>query len=238
MRRAVFAILLAAALTATSSAFARTDGTHLEVAAGVTPTFVQDPAYEAFSKDDLRAERMGGDLRLEVAKLGHFRLVPYVAYRGAWDDGSPYGVVDTRFAAHDFAGGLRLRTWFLSWLGAFAQVEGGVTYVRMDGDLNGMDAAGPGARTEYSDKAATWLAGGLLGVELRLPPALFKRHGVDWLDFGVELGGGYLRRGEIDLQPSLGGGDDNSLPVEDTADWGKVNLSGWTFQVMFTVSLF
>jgi len=238
MKRLVFACLLAASLTAASAAFARIDGVHLEVAAGVTPTFVGDPAYEAFSADDLRAERFGADLRVEIAKLGYFRLVPFVSYRAALEAGSPYGVLDTNLVAHDFAGGLRLRTWFRSWVGAFLEVEGGVTYAAMSAEMDDLGVGGPGARTEYSDKAATWLAGGLLGLEFRLPPAVFRRHGVDWLDFGLEVGGGYLRRGEIDLNPALEGGDENSLAVSDTASWGGLNLSGWTFQVMFTVSLF
>jgi hypothetical protein len=237
MKRALCACLVVACLTAASAAFARVDGTHLEVAAGITPTFIHDHAYEAFSRDDLRAERFGADLRVEVVKLGHFRLVPYFTYRGAVDDGAPYEIMNTSFGAHDFAAGLRLRTWFRSWIGAFLQAEGGVTYVKMDGTLNG-GSGSPGMRSEYSDKAATWLVGGLLGLELRLPPAVFKRRGVDWLDFGLEIGGGYLRRGEIDLDPALEGGDENSLELADTADWGGLNLSGWTVQVAFTVSLF
>jgi hypothetical protein len=238
MRRALFATILLAAIAAASAASARVDGVHLEVAAGVTPTFVHDPGYEALSRDDLRAERFGGDLRVEVAKFGHFRLAPYLSYRGAIDEGEPYGVVDTRLDAHDFAAGLRLRTWFLSWLGAFLQAEGGITYARVGGELIGMEGVGPGVPTEYSDKAATWLAGGMLGVELRLPPAVFKRRNVDWLGFGLEIGGGYLRRGEIDVAPTLAGGDENSLATAGTEGWGSVNLSGWTVQVMLTVSLF
>ena len=238
MKRLLSACALAASLAAASAASARVDGVHLEVAAGATPTFVADPAYEAFSADDLRAERFGADLRVEVVKLGYFRLVPFVSYRAAVEAGSPYGVLDTALGAHDFAAGMRLRTWFRSWIGAFLEVEGGVTYAVMSGDLYDVTDGGPGVRNEYSDKAATWLVGGLLGLELRIPPAVFRRRGVDWLDFGIELGGGYLRRGEIDLSPKLEGGDENSLAVSDSADWGGVNLSGWTVQVMFTVSLF
>jgi len=239
MTRALcLASLVAAMLCAAPAAFARVDGTHLELSAGITPMFIQDPAYEAFSADDLRAERVGADLRVEVAKLGYIRFVPFIAYRGARDEGSPYGVVDTRFAAHDFAGGLRIRTWFRSWIGVFLEVEGGVTYVKADGELDDVDDDAPGMRSEYSDRVATWLVGGLLGLELRLPPAVFKRRNVDWLDFGIEIGGGYLRRGEINLDPELEGGDDNSLALADPADWGGLNLSGWVVQVMFTVSLF
>jgi len=238
MRRILSACLLFAALCAAGAAQARVDGVHLEIAGGVAPAFVHDHAYEAFSDDNLRAERFGGDLRVEVGKLGYFRFVPYVSYRVAVDAGSPYGVVDTHLGMHDFSGGLRIRTWFRSWIGAFAAVEGGATYVTMGGELYSDQDTGPGARTEYSDRAATWLVGGLLGVELRLPPAVFKRHGVDWIDFGLELGGGYLRRGEVDLAPKLEGGDEHSLEVGGSADWGGLNLSGWTVQAMLTVSLF
>jgi hypothetical protein len=238
MKRTLSLCILAAALVAAASASANSDGVHLELAGGLTPTFVQDPGYEAFSEDDLRAERLGADLRVEVVKLGYFRLVPFVSYRGAADEGSPHRIMDTTFAAHDFAAGLRVRTWFRSWIGAFLEVEGGVSYVKMSGELEDVDDSAPGMRADYSDKAATWLVGGLVGVELRLPPAIFKRRNVDWIDFGLEIGGGYLRRGEIDFSPDLGGGDDNSLALADPADWGGLNLSGWTVQFMFTISLF
>ncbi|MCK9461061.1 MAG: hypothetical protein M0R80_15615 [Proteobacteria bacterium] len=237
MTRIAATCILVALLAAAAGASAEVDGTHLEVAAGATPVFVQDPAYAAFSADDLRASRFGLDLRVEAAKLGFFRLVPYLGYRVGVDDGSPYDVMDTHIGAHDFVGGLRVRTWFRSSVGAFLDVQGGVTYLKMSGSLT-EDDLGPGARTEYSDRAATWLVGGLLGVELRLPPAIFKRRGIDWLDFGLEIGGGYLRRGEMDLDPELEGGDEYSLESGGTADWGGLNLSGWNLQVMLTVSLF
>jgi hypothetical protein len=243
MTRAAFlTALAAAALCAASAASAGADGTHLELSAGLSPTFVQDPAYEALSEDDLRAERLGADLRVEVARFGYFRLVPFLSYRGAGDRGSPYQILDTRLLAHDFAAGLRLRTWFRSWIGMFLEVEGGVTYLKLEGNLDEDDefddGSGPRARDEYSDEAATWLVGGLLGLELRLPPSIFRRRGIDWLDFGIEIGGGYLRRGEAELAPALGGGDENSLALAAPAGWGKVDLSGWVVQVMFTVSLF
>jgi hypothetical protein len=233
-RRLSSSAALVALLTAATPALAESDGTHLEIAGAVTPTFVQDPAYEAFSGADLRAERAGVDVRAQVAELGTIALVPFLSYRGAGDDGDPYGVLKTHLGAHDFTAGLRLRAWFRPWLGAFVQAEGGLTYARVHGRLYDSDSA----REEYSDDATTWCAGGLLGIELRLPPSLFEKQEIDWLDFGIEVGGGYLRRGEIDVSPALGGGDANSLPVADTADLGGLNLSGWTVQVALTVSLF
>ena len=217
-----------------AAARADADGAHLEVAAGVTPTFIQDPGYEAFSSSDLRAERAGADLRVQVAEFGTVALVPLISYRGVSEGGDPRGVMKTHLGVHDVTAGLRLRAWFQPWLGAFVQAEGGLTYARMRGELTDTSSA----RGDYSDDATTWCAGGLLGVELRLPPSLFERQKIEWLDFGLEVAGGYLRRGEIDLEPSLGGGDDNSLPLADTADFGGLNLSGWTVQVAFTISLF
>lgn len=229
---AATAALLALCL-APGPARAGADGPHLELAAAATPTFVQDPGYEAFSETDLRSERFGADLRVQALAFENLRLLPFLSYRGVGDEGSPYDVMDTRLGAHDFLAGLRLRAWFLSWLGAFVQVEGGFAYERFRAELND----GWGAH-EYEDDGFTWCAGGLLGVELRLPPKLFEKQGVDWLGFGVEVGGGYLRHGEIDVDPALEGGDENALPVADTAALGSLNLSGWTVQIALTVSLF
>lgn len=238
MKRVATLAALAALSLAALAAQAKTDGTHLEIAAGVAPTFVQDPAYEAFSSDDLRASRVGGDLRVEALTSKIVRLVPFVGYRFAMDAGSPHGIMDTTLAAHDFAAGLRLRAWFRSWFGAFLQLEGGLTYLKMEGELLDMEAAGPGVRTTYADDETTWLAGGLVGLEFRLPPRLLAKRHVDWLGFGFEIAGGYLRRGDVRFEPTLGGGDEHSLAVSSAPDLGEINLSGWVVQIAFTVSLF
>jgi len=238
MKRIAALAACAALWLASVAAAADADGTHLEIAAGLSPTFVQDPAYEAFSADDLRAARVGGDLRVEALTTKIVRLVPFVGYRFAADAGSPHQIMDTELAAHDFAAGLRLRAWFRSWIGAFLEVGGGLTYLEMDGDLLGTEGVGPGVRTTYADAETTWLLSGLLGLELRLPPRVLAKRDVDWLGFGLEIAGGYLRRGDVRFEPRPGGGDEHSLAISAAPDLGAINLSGWVVQVAFTVSLF
>ncbi len=211
--------------------------THLEIGLAATPTVVQDPALEAYSEKDLRMGRFGADIRLEVASFWRdIHLLPFIGYRGAVDDGDPFGMMETGLKTHDFFAGFRFRGWFQPWLGFFLEASGGLLLARMTGDI--WSAEGTGAKSRYEDDQLTWSAGGLAGMELRLSPAMLTRRGVTKFNFGGEIGAGYVRRGDISFSPELTGGDEYSLPVESTADWGEINLSGWFIQVGLTFSFF
>jgi len=233
-RATLIAALAAAAICLSSPAQART---HLELGLELSPTMVQDPAFEAFSEDDLRAVSFGFDARVEVASLWrNAKLLPVIGYRVALDEGAPYGVLDTSLTTHDLFAGLRLRGWLKPALGVFLQVTGGACWIRAEGSLT--EYLGDGSRTSYDGDDVTWSVGGLAGLEFRLSPAMLERRGVRRFNFGGEIGGGYLRRGEVEIDPSLGGGDENSLPVGQTESWGALNLSGWVFQIGVTLSFF
>ena len=236
MTRTAIAITVAAALLVAAHAAAA--DVKIELGLGVTPTELQDTTYEAVSSDDLRLIRAGGDIRLDTGSVGGIHFVPFIGYRFGYDEGYPLYVLDTRIMANDFLAGLRVRGWLLSWFGLFAEVQGGLLWVRFDAEVS--DDGGymyddlAGVRDTYHDDEVTWSVGGLLGAEVRISPRWLKQRGITWFDFGAELGAGYLRHGAVAFKPELGGGDEHSLPVGQTADWGEVNLSGWFIQLGVT----
>jgi hypothetical protein len=210
----------------------------LELALGLNPTMVQDPAYEAFSDTDLAVTRVGLDLRYEVADLGRgLRLAALLGYRWSRDEGHPLDVLDTRLQTHDFLAGLRLRAWVASFAALFVEAQGGVLWAELDAEISeDYWWAGEGARERYADDRVTWQAGGLAGAEFRISPAFLERRHVRRVGFGAELGAGYLRRGELEFAPALEGGDDLSLPAADPVSWGTVNLSGWFVQLAAVIT--
>jgi len=233
MKRMTFTMIAALALLLFGGA-ASAD-VKLELGLQVAPTELQDRGYEAVSSDDLSLLRAGGDIRLDIGSSAGLRFAPFVGYRFGVDEGDPYYVLDTRIVASDFLAGLRVRGWMLSWLGLFGEVQGGLLWVRLRAEVDeyGGYAYDPatGAREKYEDDEVTWTVGGLAGLEARISPRWLKKRGVTWFDFGAELGAGYLRRGAVAFKPDLVGGDEHSLPVGQTADWGDVNLSGWFVQL-------
>jgi len=160
--------------------------------------------------------------------------VPFIGYRFGLDEGDPFHMIDTRIVTSDFLAGLRVRGWVLSWLGLFAEAHGGLFWVRLNGEVSDdsyLYEEGAGVRDKYQDDEFTWTAGGLAGLEVRISPRWLKSRGVTWFDFGAELGAGYIRRGAVAFKPELSGGDEHSLPVGQTADWGELNMSGWFVQL-------
>lgn len=235
MKRTIV-FLAAAVVISVISPVASADA-HLELGLDVSPTLVQDPAFEAFSSSDLRSDRFGADLRVEVASFWrNIKLLPVIGYRISLDDGSPYDQFDTALQTHDLFAGLRFRGWFKPWMAAFLQVTGGACWARMEADIS--DINGGMGLDEYRARDVTWTVEGLVGLEFRLSPAFLARRGITRFNFGGEIGGGYLRRGEMQIDPELGGGDEHSLPVEQIEPWGDVNLSGWVVQIGLTLSFF
>ncbi|MFO8070330.1 MAG: hypothetical protein R6V85_00525 [Polyangia bacterium] len=231
-RSALCGFVLAAALAWSGRAEARE---HLELAAALAPIVLQDAGYEAFSEGDLAQPRFGADVRYEAASFARgLRLVPLIAYRVGYDQGEPFDEIDTRLFVHDFLAGLRLRGWLLPWLGLFVEARGGLLYARVHGEVE--DLGGPGVRERYEDDLLTWSAGGLGGIETRISPRWLARRGVRHFGFGAEISAGYLRRGNTEVSPELKGGDDNSLPLAQTAKWGTLNLSGWSIQTAVVFS--
>lgn len=198
-----------------------------------TPTFIHDSRYEAFSGDHPTALRYGGDIRVGAGAVGGFEFLPLVGYRGAADSGNPYGIIDSDLFVHDLFAGLRVRKPVLPWLAVFVEVTGGVVWINLDATQDSDQAVGSGelgARQDYSDSQITWSAGGLAGLELRIPKKFLTSRGVEKFGFGGHVGAGYLGRGEVSIEPELESGVDNAIPAE-TAPWGDVNLSGWFLQV-------
>ena len=225
MKRMKLSIITAAALTMASL---QAGAEPLEIGLALTPTFVQDDAYEAFSEGDLAATRFGLDLRSEILHIRGFRIVPFVAYRTAFDDGNPYGVVKTEVAMRDFLAGIRVRKGLATWLFVFAEASGGLLWVDMSGkgQSNSLDV-----KERYWDDQTTWSVGGLAGLETRISRNWLRSRGVRWFNFGVELGAGYVRRGDMTFDPELESGEEYDLPTESSGSWGEVNLSGWLIQI-------
>jgi hypothetical protein len=235
MKRLTITTLIVAAALSLAATEAGAD-VKLEVGLQVTPTELQDVGYEAVSSDDLSLTRAGGDLRLDLGSVSGVHFVPLIGYRVGVDEGNPYYMLDTRLVTNDFVAGLRVRGWLLSWLGVFVEAHGGLFWARLgaevDDDYSYYQAAG--VRERYEDDEFTWTAGGLGGVEVRISPRWLEKRGVTWFDFGAELGAGYIRRGAVAFRPELVGGDEHSLPVGQTADWGDLDMSGWFVQLGLT----
>ncbi|MCP4679430.1 MAG: hypothetical protein GY854_28865 [Deltaproteobacteria bacterium] len=236
MKRSILMTIFAATLFLANPALAE----RLELGFALTPTVMQDVGYEAFSSSDLRALRLGIDIRSEVASLGGFKIIPLIGYRAAFDSGSPYNVIDTDLALHDLYGGLRVRKGITSWFGAFLEFSGGILFADLGGAQSEEDAfeyGDLGARQSYDDLKYTWSAAGLAGLEFQLPKSWLRSRGVKWVGFGAELAGGYVRRGDIEFEPSIESGGDNAMDAE-TRPWGQVNLSGWMIQVAASFRFF
>ncbi len=225
-RLCCFFSLVAALLLNLNSAAAEP----LEVNMALTPTVLQDAAYEAFSEDDLSALRMGVDLRFEVANLDGFKLLPLLGWRIATDEGYPYQASNTELLLNDLFLGLRVRKGILSWLGVFVEAQGGLTWVdieaKSDMEMHGALAQ----RQDYKDSQLTWAAGGHAGIELQIPKSWLRKRNVKKFNFGGELSAGYIRRGDIDFHPKLEQGPQNAIQA-NTQPWGNLNTSGWTIQI-------
>ncbi len=210
----------------------------LEIGFALTPTFLQDTGYEAFSENNLYMTRIGLDLRSEVANLGGFKLIPLISYRFAFDSGSPYYIMDTGLRTNDLAAGLRLRKGIISWLALFVEVTGGMLWAGINGSLNEESKYGEiDSERNYKDLQHTWSAGGIGGVEVQLSKAWLRSRGVRRFGFAGELAGGYVRRGDIEFEPTIEGIDDNAIEIH-TNPWGEVNLSGWMIQIAASFRFF
>jgi hypothetical protein len=214
----------------------------LELALSVTPTWISDEHYEAFSADNLMSGRFGLDLRTEVANLSGFKLIPLFNYRFSRDGGLIYDELDTSLKTHDFALGLRVRKGVVTWMALFAEVTGGVLLASMDASLSyGYDNGDIDYKSDvesdveplldYEDRALTWSVGALLGAELTLSRTWLRSRGITRFCFGGEIAGGYIRRGALSFDPTLESGGDNALSAGTVGPWGEVNLSGGVFQL-------
>lgn len=213
----------------------------LEVSLALSPLYVPDSAYRAFSEEDAYALRGGLDIRSEIVNLAGFRLVPFVGYRLALDEGEPYSVVDTELAVHDFLGGLRIRKGLLSWLGVVVDLFGGVVYAEMEGVLSDrygeLDEGDILVQRKYEDNALSWSAGALAGIELQISKSWLRSRGIQRFGFGGDLTAGYTMRGEMNFEPELQVNDDNRIDIA-TLPWGRLDLSGINIQVSVSARFF
>ncbi len=233
MKRLFLFITLVAALYLNSNSAAAEP---LEINFAMTPTMLQDSAYEAFS-DDLSHLRVGVDIRFEVANIDGFKLLPLIGWRIATDSGYPYQVLDTELLLNDLFIGLRIRKGILPWLGVFLEAQGGLAWVDIQAQT-GMYENGPLAlRQDYEDNHLTWAAGGHAGLDLQIPKSWLRKRNVHKFGFAGELSAGYLRKGSIDVDPKLESGPDNAITAT-SQPWGNVNLSGWTIQFAISFRFF
>jgi len=207
----------------------------LELGLDLSPTFLQDKNYEAFSSDRLSSLRLGADLRFEVGDVDGFAFLPMVGYRYASDSGTMRSMVKNDLTLHDVLVGLRVRKGLQSWLAVFAEVSGGMLYADLDSRIQSQSdyrvTGDMGTRDRYQDHQFTWSACGLAGLEFTLSKKWLESRNVDSFNFGGEIGAGYIRRGDIGFRPGLEGGDENSLHAAEEPSWGDVNLSGWLIQI-------
>jgi hypothetical protein len=232
--------IIAFSVVCSLSAAARAE--RLELGVAMTPTWILDDHYEAFSADDRLAARFGLDLRTEVASVKGFHFVPFLGYRFAYDSGYVYNALDTALKSHDFALGLRVRKGIFSWMAPFAEVAGGVLYAAMDAELEdsspGMYGSDLEPLVDYEDRAVTWSVAALLGVEFTMSRDHLEKRGITRFCFGGEIAGGYIWRGDLSFDPTLEGGDDNAIPGDTVGAWGAVDASGGMAQMAFNLYFF
>lgn len=212
---------------------------HLEVGAMGTSTTVLDDCFEFFASDYMVLGSYGFDLRVEVAEVKErLHLLPFVTYRYGNSYGAPMitdDYMDTSLDVHDLDVGLRVRSWFLPWLGGYVQLYTGLSHIKMKGEI---DQYEEGMHYLYEDSKNKWNLGGTFGVELRFSPALLKKHNITRFNFGGELGVGFVKRGQTNFTPTLDGGDEFSLNDVQTVNFGDIDLSGVVFQFGFNFSFF
>lgn len=230
-----FFITLVSIMTLCHQAYAER---HLEVGGYLTTTTVPDDSFAFFSSDTTVLPQFGPDIRFEVADIRDtVHLLPYLAYRYGAANGDPIinsGIMHTGLILHDISAGLRGRIWILSWLGGYAQVFTGVSFINMEGEIdqNGQT----GMHNRYVDDAVKWHVGGGLGLELRVSPRQLEKTSLRRLNFGGEIGMGFVKRMQTNFNPTLEGGDDLSLSNVKTTNFGDIDLSGVLFQMGLTVS--
>lgn len=213
----------------------------LELGVALTPTFIQDEHYEAFSDDDLNAFRIGADVRVVAANFGGFKLIPFLSYRFAEDGGEPYYLIETDLKTHDFSAGLRVSKSLTTFMAVYGEVSGGLLLADMKGSLmsryyDGYFDSGS-SRDEYQDLQWTWMAGGMAGLEFFIPEKWLEKRGVRKFGFGMEIAFGYTASGDIDFEPKLKEKDEYQIDTR-TFPWGSVNMSGFTTQIAATFKFF
>jgi hypothetical protein len=232
--------ILSATIIATLAWTKAASAEKLELAFLGTPTFMHDKNTEAVSSDGLNTWRFGVDLRTELLDPETFSIAPLVSYRFGADSGYLTPMTDTEIATHDLLAGVRLRRRLLPWLTLFGEVEAGAQIVRLDADMGVYSNYGDSidSRFTYTDRAATWSAGILVGVETHLSRPRLEAKGNDWFCFGGELAFGYLRHGNLEIDPTLDGGGDTAITTVSAGSWGDLNLSGFVLQAGVSLYFF
>jgi hypothetical protein len=238
MKRIFFALLSIALFSAPG--LARADR-HLELTLDVTPTAVLDDSFEFFASSRLAMDSYGADVRFEVADVKDaLHILPFISYRYARESGYPEfadnGAMNTDIRVRDLTGGVRLRGWFLPWLGAFGQASAGATFIDMRGELDQL--GNEGMKDTYAAKKTKWNLGASFGAEFRISPNYLKRKKIRNFNVGGEIGFGFIKRGRTNFKPSLSGGDEYSIEADRTVNFGDFDLSGITFNLGLTFSFF
>ena len=206
---------------------------HLELGIAAGPTFMHDESYEAFSSDTMTLGTYGLDIRSELGSVKGVEFVLFVGYRFGMNQGTIDHMLDTELYSHDFRLGLRVRKDLISWLGIFVEAHGGVLLGFMNASLSGAWNGNTtlGTQDTYEDMAATWTAGGRLGVETHFSRPWLASHNIKRFCFGGEISVGYDAHGDLDFDPTLSGGGDNAIDTETLGSWGGLNPSGITLQI-------
>jgi hypothetical protein len=203
----------------------------IEASAAISPVIVGDPAFGVFQSDEPLEMRIGADLRIRAVSFAGFDFLPLVAYRFGSSDGDAATDSDTHLAIHDLTAGFRLRRSLTSYFAFFAELHGGLAFVRMETTQQNA----PSERATHRDSDKTWEVGGGLGLAFGPSVAWLESRGVKKFSFAGELSGGYLARGPSTFAPKLEAGDEFSLPTTPATVWGNLDTSGWYAQMAISI---
>ncbi len=202
----------------------------LEAGLSLDPSWVHNDRFKEFSDNEAFIFQSGLDLRSEVGDVKGFKFLPLIGYRYERVSGTVGWFLDTELQLHDFFLGLRVRKGLLSWLAVFAEAKGGVLLASLDGWLEPQYGGYSGwdsleSRDNYTDRAVTWSAGIAAGLEAYISRSWLRSRGIRRFTFGGEMAFGYLRRGDLTIDPLLEPGGEDAIGGETLGGWGELNAS-------------
>ncbi len=217
----------------------------LEIGLAATPLIVRDKNYEAFSEHNLIQGRFGTDLRTQVGSAKGFQFALFLGYRFGKDSGTMYDDMVTDLMSHDINLGLRVRKAVIPWMSLFGDIYAGTLIGKMNAEIQGWmidsysyTSSHLGMQNTYTDTKATWAVGGRIGLEMHFSRQWLASRNVKRFCFGGEMAVGYAGYGDLEFDPSISGGDSNSIRIVSAGSWGGVNLSGASFQIAGSLYFF
>jgi hypothetical protein len=204
----------------------------LELGMAVAPVFISDESWEFFDNDFSPLTQFNLDLRVRAFTIANtVSLLPFVSWRIGGSDGRVFidaSRMKTDIQVNDLFGGLRVKGWFKPWIGAFAQVGLGASFIKMSADIPLTENSYGDYR--YEDDKAKFFLSGLMGAELRVSPAVLEKHGVKRFNFGGEFAMGLIKRSGTVFKASATGADDQAIVPDNEINFGSINLTGFALQ--------